>query len=190
MVQLFSDEVTKNDWANQYQSEGLFLSLTKKNIMWQRVQTLYLGITIILLGVVSSGITLFSFVGESNRYTVNSFGITTTDLQSGQALEHQNMPMMIGTIALALLCFVCIMSFKNLKRQFKLGRTIFGLYFVSVIGIILLSFFGDSLIGEEGMKRELSVGFYLLIAGFPFTFLANVGIKRDKRLLDSLDRLR
>ena len=105
-------------------------------------------------------------------------------------MEHQTMLIMVGTIALALLCFLCIMSYKNLQRQFKLGRMIFMLYFVSIVGIILLSFLGDNLIDEADLKRELGLGFYLFIAGFPFSFLANVGIKRDKRLLDSLDRLR
>lgn len=158
--------------------------------MWQRVQTLYLGIAIILLGIVSIGASMFSFIGESSKYTVNSFGITTYDLKTGVATDTQFMPMLVGTIALALLCFVCLMSFKNLNRQFKLGRMIFFLYFVSLVGIILLSFLGDGLIDETTTKRELGIGFYLFIAGFPFTFLANVGIKRDKRLLDSLDRLR
>ncbi len=157
--------------------------------MWQRVQTLYHGIALILLGIVSAGTNLFSFVGESNRYDVNVFGITTIDSKAG-ATELQFMPMVVGTIALALLCFICIMSFKNLNRQFKLGRMIFFLYFVSLVGIILLSSLGDGMIDEAETKRELGLGFYLFIAGFPFTFLANVGIKKDKRLLDSLDRLR
>ncbi len=158
--------------------------------MWQRVQTVYLGIAIILLGIVSAGVTLLSFVGESNRYVLNSFGITTENAQTGEAIGHQMMPMVVGTIALALLCFVCIMSYKNLDRQFKLGRMIFLLYFVSVVGVILLSFLGDGMIDEADVKRELGVGFYLFVAGLPFSFLANVGIKRDKRTLDSLNRLR
>jgi amino acid transporter len=158
--------------------------------MWQRVQTLYHSIALILLGIVSSGISLFSYVGETSRYEVNAFGITTHDLKSGAASDHQFMPMVVGTIALALLCFICIMSYKNLNRQFKLGRMIFFLYFVSLVGIILLSSLGDGLIDETDTTRELGLGFYLFIAGFPFTFLANVGIKKDKRLLDSLDRLR
>ncbi|MFK7785456.1 MAG: DUF4293 family protein, partial [Crocinitomicaceae bacterium] len=114
--------------------------------MWQRVQTIYLGIAIVLLGIVTSGITLFSYVGESSRYTINAFGMTTSDLKTGEALEHQTMPMMVGTIALALLCFLCIMSYKNLARQFKLGRTIFLLYTVSVVALIVLTFFGNNLI--------------------------------------------
>ncbi len=159
--------------------------------MWQRVQTVYLGIAIILLGIVSAGVTLFSFVGKANRYVINSFGITTENAQTGEAIEQQMMPMMVGTIALALLCFLAIMSYKNIERQFKLGRTIFFLYFVSVVGVILLSFFGDALIDDPaGVRRELGLGFYLFVAGLPFTFLANVGIKRDKRTLDSLNRLR
>lgn len=158
--------------------------------MWQRVQTLYLGITLILLGIVSTGMSLFSFVGESSKYTFNAFGITTYDLKSGAISEHESMPIVIGLIALALLCFICIMSFKNLPRQFKLGRTIFFLYFLGLVGIIILSSLGDGMIDEANTKRELGIGFYLFILGFPFTFLANVGIKKDKRLLDSLDRLR
>lgn len=157
--------------------------------MWQRVQTLYLGIAIVLLGIVTAGSTLFSFIGES-RYTFSSFGITQYELNSNKAMDHQTFPMMVGTIALALLCFICIMSFKNLNRQYKLGRMIFLLYFFSIIGVVVLSFIGDSLLDAETTKREMGVGFYLFIAGFPFTFLANIGIKRDKRLLESLDRLR
>ena len=158
--------------------------------MWQRVQTLYHGIAIILLGIVSAGTTLFSFVGESSRYGVSAFGITTYDLKTGAVSDHEFLPIVVGTIALALLCFICIMSFKNLNRQFKLGRMIFFLYFVGLVGIIILSSLGDGMIDEAETKRELGAGFYLFIAGFPFTFLANVGIKKDKRLLDSLERLR
>ncbi|MFK7784566.1 MAG: DUF4293 family protein [Crocinitomicaceae bacterium] len=53
-----------------------------------------------------------------------------------------------------------------------------------------MAFFGDNLIEGEELKRELGLGFYLFVVGLPFSFLANVGIKRDKRLLDSIDRIR
>ena len=158
--------------------------------MLQRVQTIYLGIAIILLGIISTGSTFFSFLSETNRHTFNAFGITTSDLKTNAVTDHQGMLFIVGIIALALLCFICLMSYKNLNRQYKLGRTIFFLYLVSVIGMIVMSAIGDNFIEEATTKRELGLGFYLLIAGFPFTFLANIGIKRDKRLLESLDRLR
>jgi hypothetical protein len=147
-------------------------------------------LAIILLSVLTFGVTIFSFVGETSRFNFNAFGIVETDLVSGKQLSYESFPLYIGTIALTLLCFLAVMAYKSLARQFKLGRTIFGLYFLSVIGIILISMYGKGLIDTPTTGRELGVGFYCLIAGFPFTFLANIGIKRDKSLLESLDRLR
>jgi len=158
--------------------------------MIQRVQTLYLGIAIILLSIVTVGSSLFSFVNETSRFTFSSYGITEYGLADGKVLDTKMFPFFVGTTALALLCFICLMSYKNLKRQFKLGRMIFFLYFFMVVSVILLASFGDSLLDEETTSRELGVGFILFVIGFPFSFLANTGIKRDKKLLDSLNRLR
>ena len=158
--------------------------------MIQRIQTVYLAITIILLSIVTVGSTLFSFVNETSRYTFSSYGITNYSLEDGHMISTKTFPIFVGTIALVLLCFLAIMSYKNLARQFKLGRTIFYLYFVLLVSVLVLSFYGDAMINAETDKRELGIGFYLLVAGFPFTFLSNTAIKRDKKLLESLDRLR
>ena len=144
----------------------------------------------ILLASVTFGITLFSFVNESTRYEFNAFGITEISVETGRSTGHQSMLIYVGLIALILLCFLCIMSYKNLAKQFRLGRTIFFIYFVAVVAMVLLSMYGDGFVEAENLRREMGPGFILVIIGFPFTFLANVGIKRDKRLLESLDRLR
>lgn len=82
------------------------------------------------------------------------------------------------------------MAFKNLNRQFKLGRIIFGIYFLMLLSIIALAVFGNHLLDVETTGREMGLGFFLFVIGFPFTFLANTGIKRDKKLLESVDRIR
>ena len=158
--------------------------------MIQRIQTLYLAIAIILLSLVTFGSTLFSFLNETSRYSFSTYGITEYSLENDSVIDTSNFPFYLGTGALILLCFLCIMSYKNLKRQFKLGRLIFGLYFLMLIVVILLSIFGDGLIDTEIISRENGLGLLLFIVGFPFTFLANTGIKRDKQLIDSLERLR
>ncbi len=157
--------------------------------MIQRIQTVYLAIAIILLSIVTVGSTLFSYVTETVRFSFSSYGITKYSAD-GSFVSQNHFPMYIGLIALILLCFLCLMSYKNLDRQFKLGRTVFYLYFLMVVSLVILSIYGNALIDAEGAKRELGLGFYLFVAGFPFTFLANTGIKRDKNLLKSLDRLR
>ena len=158
--------------------------------MIQRVQTLYLSIAIILLSIVTFGSTLFSFFSETSKYTFSSYGITEYGIEGGEMVRHLNYPFYLGTMALIFLCFLCIMSYKKIERQFKLGRMIFFLYFLMLISVVLLSIFGDALVGIESERREMGIGFMLFVAGFPFTFLANTGIKRDKKLLESLDRLR
>lgn len=157
--------------------------------MIQRIQSIYLLLVMIVLSVVAVGTELFSFVSETTRFTFSSFGITHYSLE-GKVLEHKSMPVYIGLIALILLSFLCLMAYKSLARQFKLGRTVFFLYLLMVVSMILLAFLGDSLVEGEHLKRELGLGFYLFVAGLPFSFMANTGIKRDKKLLDSLDRLR
>lgn len=158
--------------------------------MIQRVQSIYLGIAIILLAISSVGVEFFSFIAIESRYTFSAYGITEYALKGDNVMSTQSFPLFIGTIALTLLTFICLMSYKNLARQFKLGRMILGIYFLGVVSMILLAYFGASFIEEETFGRELGVGFVLFVAGLPFIFLANTGIKRDKKLLDSLDRLR
>jgi hypothetical protein len=157
--------------------------------MIQRIQTLYLAILILLVSIVSTGTSLFSFISETSKFTFSSFGITEYSLD-GKFIQTETFPIFVGTIALVLLSFLCLMSYKNINRQFKLGRLVFFIYFLSLLSIFLLSVFGDRLLDVSSSSIEMGVGYYLFIAGFPFSFLANIGIKRDKKLLDSLDRLR
>lgn len=158
--------------------------------MIQRVQTIYLGLVIILLSIVTVGSPLFSFVNETSRFTFNSWGITEYSIANGKVLSTNTFPIFIGLLAIVLLSFICLMAYKNVNRQFKLGRTVFYLYLLSLIAIFLLSLYGGGLLEIETTSREMGIGYWLFIAGFPFTFLANIGIKKDKKLLDSLDRLR
>ncbi len=157
--------------------------------MIQRIQTLYLAILILLVSIVSTGTSLFSFISETSKFTFSSFGITEYSLD-GKFIQTETFPIFVGTIALVLLSFLCLMSYKNINRQFKLGRLVFFIYFLSLLSIFLLSVFGDRLLDVSSSSREMGVGYFLFIAGFPFSFLVNIGIKRDKKLLDSLDRLR
>lgn len=158
--------------------------------MIQRVQTLYLAIMVVLLSFVTFGSTLFSFVNETSRFEFSSYGIVEYAKSDGHILSTENFPFFIGTSALILLGFLALMSFKNLDRQFKLGRMVFFIYFAMLISVIVLATFGDAMLDVETDRREMGLGFFLFVAGFPFSFLANTGIKRDKKLLDSLDRLR
>lgn len=159
-------------------------------IMIQRIQSLYLLIVIIMLAIVTVGVDMFSFVTETSRYTFSSYGITEYSIETGEAISKQFFPMFIGLIAIVLLAFLTLMSYKNLDRQFKLGRMVFFVYFMSFVGMVALASTGEKLLEVKTDEREMGVGFLLFVIGFPFSFLANIGIKRDLKIIRSLDRLR
>jgi uncharacterized membrane protein len=82
------------------------------------------------------------------------------------------------------------MRYKKLNFQVKLARSVFFLYLLLTIGVVLASQLCGSCVSAEETVKELGIGFYLIVAGVPFTLLAQIGIIRDKKLLDSLNRLR
>jgi len=100
------------------------------------------------------------------------------------------MPFFLSVISFILFIFITLMAYKNLNRQFKLARGIFFIYLLLLIAVIIYAVIGGGTLTNEPTKRELGIGFLLFILGFPFSFLAQLGIKRDKKLLDSLNRLR
>jgi amino acid transporter len=159
--------------------------------MIQRIQSIYLAISIILLSIVAVGADVFHFVGKNTSFVFNSFGIQQVKNGDGEGLAMvSKYPLYIGLIALVLLLFITLMSFKNLKRQLKLVRTVFYIYVLMIIGLVVFSVVGmDDQTGEP-LKRQLGAGFFLFVAGLPFVFMANLSIKRDKGLIDSLNRLR
>ncbi len=164
--------------------------------MLQRVQTYYLGIIVLIQIIAVSGMDFIRFYSEKYVYVLNAWGVSVhanvNSDSSAQVAEQPDgfmVPVFIGFISLALLAFLCIMSYKNLDRQLKLGRTLFYLYFVSVLSVYLMATFGESWIDEGVTSREVGLPYWVFICGLPLAFLANTGIKRDKRILDSLKRL-
>ena len=156
--------------------------------MIQRIQSVYLAISMILLLIISSGMTVFSFAAESMTNVFSVFGWTAVDGEEN-VINHEGYPFYIVTGVLVLLIFWCIMSYKKLDLQLKIGRGILVLYLLSIAALLFVMMTGQDRLAES-VTRELGIGFLLFVLGFPFIFLANVAIKRDKKLLDSLNRLR
>lgn len=159
--------------------------------MIQRIQTVYYIISMIFLGFLLSGMDLLRFVSKDSYYAFNIHGITQhfTDSKLA-ATQTKSIPLYLSVIGLILLQFVVIMSYKNLNRQFQLARSIFFLYLLILIAFVVFASIGYSPSKSIETTRELGVGFIFLVLGFPFAFLGQIAIKRDKKLLDSLNRLR
>lgn len=160
--------------------------------MIQRLQTLYFAISMILLAILLTGMDIFRFVTEKTTYAFSAFGVESriTGSPDSKTETISSTPYYIVIIAFILFIFFALMSYKKLNFQVKLARAIFYLYLLMTIGVVIASQVCNTCVSSEEATKELGLGFYLIVAGLPFTLLAQIGIIRDKKLLDSLNRLR
>ncbi len=160
--------------------------------MIQRIQTIYILISIICLSIITFGrsILIYIFGTSIEHYEITLYGITNQEHISVKS--SFDLPLNILAFLLLPLLLFSIISFKNLKRQSLILKISTLLYSLLIIGVVSIYFFNDIDINTDTTKYspQLASGFFILCIGLPALILANNGIKRDKKLIDSLNRLR
>jgi len=136
--------------------------------MLQRIQTIYLIISIIIMAILYVWFPVIS--GEE-----------------GQVIIERNEPLIFGLVFVSIaLAIISILSFKKRKLQFVLNRLNIISNFV-LLGVFVyrsLTLSGETLVSEKG------IGVLLPIISIVFLVLANKAIKKDEDLVKSVDRLR
>ena len=87
--------------------------------MIQRVQSLYLILSMISISILLSGIEIISFTGVKLKASLSAFGISKTDVLSNQNITDQTFPLYLSIIGLVLYMFILLMRYKDLKIQLK-----------------------------------------------------------------------
>jgi len=136
--------------------------------MLQRIQSVYLFISLILNGVLP----LFFY-----------FWITTAK-KLVFVLDNLAYSSLFGCSVLLVL--ISFFSYKNRQNQFVLNRLNIILNFI-LIGLLVyhsLTLSGEATVSEKG------IGMFLPIFSIVFLALANKAIKKDEDLVKSVDRIR
>ena len=137
--------------------------------MIQRIQTVYLLIALVLLGVLPFVFPLWTMSnGKVFRFMNDSFYTLIFGLSTALTL-------------------ISIMYFKKRQHQFVLNRL------TILLNLILLGLFvyrSLNLSGEAVQVSEKGIGMFLPIVAIVFLALANRAIKKDEDLVKSADRLR
>jgi hypothetical protein len=136
--------------------------------MIQRIQTLW------LLVAVAAGLLSLKFPFYTGSLVVDNSYLRLT--------AAENIPILILTVLSVLISFVTIFLFKSRKRQTSLTALNI---FISII-IIVLYFL---------RLKDFSTGSFSLTSIFVFVLpvaliMALIGIRRDEKVIRSLDRLR
>ena len=136
--------------------------------MIQRIQTIYLVISAIVMGALFMWFPVI--LGED-----------------GSVIIGREEPLVFGLVFVSIaLAIISILSFKKRQLQFVLNRLNIISNFV-LLGVFVyrsLTLSGETLVSEKG------IGVLLPIISIVFLVLANKAIKRDEDLVKSVDRLR
>jgi len=155
--------------------------------MIQRIQSLYLSLTIILSLLLIKGSILTFFDNSGAAINITFSGIVKVIEGQSTELIGKLIPLSALIIAIPAIALITILLFKNRKVQMRL--TIMGtILTISLIG--LLAYHSYSIIDKynASIRPGLKMIFPILI--LIFNILAYIGIRKDERLVKSYDRLR
>lgn len=153
--------------------------------MIQRKQTLYFLVALILVLLPLIGTSFFNYFSEEGmEYCYNAFNFK--QVGSGPVILHEGFEWIL-IIIISVILFLAIISFKNRKRQIQLGWIAFTLNVLTSAIIIFHAFLFES---AHKTEVSLEMTFFAFASAFLFIFLGIQGVRKDKKLLDSLNRLR
>jgi hypothetical protein len=155
--------------------------------MIQRIQTVYILLFCIVMFIAS--ITPFaSIIYEKDSI----YFLYPTGWQSQSSLDGFNTyPFFTSYLVSISFAILMLVNYKKRSKQLKYGKICY--FFVLLTLVIMFLELSNGLenmkiINNDGVQYLYSM--YLLIASLPIIFLANRAIKKDDKLVKSLDRLR
>ncbi|HRO76620.1 MAG TPA: DUF4293 family protein [Crocinitomicaceae bacterium] len=158
--------------------------------MIQRIQTVYFLVATIILVYFSAGAPIVEYAGNDLVYLLKSNQLIA-QTASQEVAESSSKYFFIGAIVLVLWTLYVVISFRNLKKQLTAARIGSLLYLAYLLIIVLTYFIGSSLTENNSISSaHFKLGTYLLIVGYVLYQLGIYGIKKDKKLIDSVDRIR
>lgn len=153
--------------------------------MIQRIQTLYLLIAF-ALGIVFlfSPLASFSISDLMVELKVMDFN-EISDMNQGMFVD--TMPLVIVVLIFVILTAVSILLYKNRALQMKLVG--FG-FLINTVLIILGFWYTDTMADKVNTQPDYEYGAIVPAVSLIFLFMAMRGIRKDTKLLRSMDRLR
>ena len=162
------------------------VNFTEKKNMIQRIQTVYFAIAMLLIAfpiVLSEFFTISFGVDQLESTPFEIRNITTNEVLT------PSYAWVLMLIILVLL-FLTIFSYKNRKRQLQIGWIAFTLHLLSVAWVLFEVIRFTQFQSKQDASFSMEMGFFCFASAFLFIFFGIKGIRKDKALIDSLNRLR
>jgi len=155
--------------------------------MIQRKQTLFFLAALILVLIPLTGTSFFNYFSEEGmEYCYTAFNFK--QVGSGPMILNKGFEWML-ILVISLILVLAIFSFKNRKRQIQLGWLAFVLNVLTSAIIVFHAFLYESAHKTEA-SLVIEMTFFAFASAFLFILAGIQGVRKDKKLVDSLNRLR
>lgn len=157
--------------------------------MWQRIQTVYMGLAFIAL-VLFNFFSLASFTKNDLSWELMPYEFEGSELEGAPLYFIRFGGIAANLVALVILFMIS--RFNNRRLQLRLGHISY--FFLLVLTVVMYINMGSIKDFIEANMGQVSVsynlGSYLPVIAIAFLILANRSIKKDEELIRSMDRLR
>ena len=157
--------------------------------MIQRIQSLYLFISIFMLSTLLSGVSILSFASPEADSKFSVFGLFWKVKTEETFNPDMTFPYYMILIGLIMMQLITLFSFKKLKMQLKWSQFSFLSYVILGLALLVFYYLGSDW-ALPNSTASPGIGLILFLCGIPFSYLAVNAIKKDKALIDSVDRIR
>ena len=154
--------------------------------MIQRLQTVYITLFSILLFIAS-----FLPFAQLN-FSENFLCLKPTGWESNSGDLIYN-AYYVGYLVAIAFAILMVVNYKKRVKQLRYGKLCYLIVLVTLVYMFfLVNTKADFILETEELKPTIKYlsGMYCLVASLPLMFLANRAIKKDEKLVKSLDRLR
>ena len=154
--------------------------------MLQRIQSLYWLGAIICLSFLNFGLDVFRFETKDAVYEFDFYSVVK--FVNNKAVNEKTIWIYPACILFTVFIIIAIFSYKRLKGQYKMSNRIkFALTFMFFM--LTVNAYA-SIFVKNTNAVVLGPGYFLFAIAVIFSYLASWGVNKDKKLLDSVDRIR
>lgn len=155
--------------------------------MIQRIQSLFLLVSVILLGIlISNPFAAFTVEPQMLKYSLTTLGLSSPDNLSAERI-HTLWFLFAFLLLVLLISLITIFLYR--KRMLQIRLCIITI--VMLVGVQGVMFYIVNAIGKNlNTKPQFSIVFIFPLVSAILNFLALRAIARDEALIRSLDRLR
>lgn len=152
--------------------------------MIQRIQTIYLALAAVLVGL-TFAFPFATYLLPEGEVVFSAYGVSENSSEVSTFFPYYiTLALSMGLIVFSML------QYKKRKLQITIGRFIYLLLIVT-IAFMFIDF--PSLTTQFNVTNDavgMGIGMFMPVAALPLVFMGNRNIRKDEALVKSLDRLR